>query len=208
MMKKKELILKAARELFNQNGFSNVTIRMIALKLNMSSGNLNYHFKKREAIFEALYFEMVLEFDTRVEALPVTEFSIKQIKDDISKSMERMIDYSFFWTDLYNLMSISEKVNLHFQKVYKTRIDGCLLLFEKLKEKDMMLNSSFETEYNLLAERMINHGNTWLYSNHIYTNDLSKRNIGYHRNILLSMLFPYLTLEGKKAFEIACPELF
>jgi AcrR family transcriptional regulator len=42
---------------------------MIALELNMSSGNLNYHFKKREDIFEALYFEMVLEFDERIESL-------------------------------------------------------------------------------------------------------------------------------------------
>ena len=58
MSKKKKLILEAARTLFNERGYSQVTIRMIALELNMSSGNLNYHFKKREDIFETLYFEI------------------------------------------------------------------------------------------------------------------------------------------------------
>ena len=70
MVKKKKLILEAARTLFNERGYSQVTIRMIAVKLNMSSGNLNYHYKKREDIFEALYFEMVSEFDERIKYLP------------------------------------------------------------------------------------------------------------------------------------------
>ena len=79
---------------------------MIALKMNMSSGNLNYHYKKREDIFEALYFEMVSEFDERVKKLTDIEISIEQIKIDIERSMERMLEYIFFWTDLYNLLSI------------------------------------------------------------------------------------------------------
>ena len=69
MSKKKKLILDTAKALFNEKGYHNVTIRMIALKMNMSSGNLNYHFKKREDIFEALYFEMVSEFDERIDLL-------------------------------------------------------------------------------------------------------------------------------------------
>ena len=46
-------ILNASKVLFNELGYSQVTIRMIALQLNMSSGNLNYHFKKRENIVKS-----------------------------------------------------------------------------------------------------------------------------------------------------------
>ena len=48
---------------------------MIAVELKISSGNLNYHFKNREDVLEALYFEMVSEFDSRVNQLGETEIS-------------------------------------------------------------------------------------------------------------------------------------
>ncbi|MEH6538233.1 MAG: TetR/AcrR family transcriptional regulator [Psychroserpens sp.] len=208
MSKKKKLILEAARTLFNEKGYHDVTIRMIALKMNMSSGNLNYHYKKREDIFEALYFEMVSEFDERINMLPNIEISIEQVKIDVERSMRRMLDYTFFWTDLYNLLSINDKVKEHFQEVYKKRIEGCFLLFKKMKEKDLMKDSSFELEYNFLAERMIHYGNTWLYSSSLYPNKLNSDNIDYHVNTFLSILFPFLTFQGKKEFQNLLPEFF
>jgi len=110
----KRKILSASRALFNQLGFSNVTIRMIALQLNMSSGNLNYHFKKREDILEALYFEMVEVFDVRIENLGKTKLSLATIKKDVELSMHRMVKYHFFWTDLYSLLRLNDKIRLHF----------------------------------------------------------------------------------------------
>lgn len=208
MLKKKKLILEAARTLFNDKGYNEVTIRMIALKMNMSSGNLNYHYKKREDIFEALYFEMVSEFDERINMLTNIEISLEQVKIDVERSMKRMLDYTFFWTDLYNLLSMNVKVQGHFQEIYKKRIEGCFLLFEKMKEKDLMNGSSFEFEYNFLAERMINYGNTWLYSSRLYPNKLNIYNIDYHVKTFLIMLYPFLTIQGKKEFENLLPELF
>lgn len=208
MSNKKKLILEAARTLFNEKGYSQVTIRMIASKLNMSSGNLNYHYKKREDIFHALYFEMASEFDERVNMFGNTEISIEQVKNDIERSMKRMFDYSFFWTDLYNLLSINGKVQEHFQEVYKKRINGCFFLFKKMKEKDLMKESSFEFEYNFLAERMIHYGNTWLYSSNLYSNKLHSANIDYHVYIYLSMLFPFLTFKGKSEFQSLLPKVF
>lgn len=206
MSEKKKLILEAAKALFNEKGYHNVTIRMIALKMNMSSGNLNYHYKKREDIFEALYFEMVSEFDERINELGNIEVSIEQVKIDLERSMKRMLDYTFFWTDLYNLLLVTTKVQEHFQEVYKKRIDGCFLLFKKLKEKDLMKDASFETEYVFLAERMINYGNTWLYSNSLYGSELKVSNMEHHVNMFLSMLFPFLTSKGKKECQNLCPD--
>jgi AcrR family transcriptional regulator len=93
-------ILNASKVLFNELGYSQVTIRMIALQLKMSSGNLNYHFKKREHILEALYFEMVEVFDQRINQLDEKSSSLCVIKQEIQGSMTRMMEYQFFWTDL------------------------------------------------------------------------------------------------------------
>lgn len=208
MNKKKKQILDAARNLFNEKGYHDVTIRMIALKLKMSSGNLNYHFKKREDIFEALYFEMVSEFDARVADLSEVEVSIPQIKMDVERSMKRMLDYTFFWTDLYHLLSISDKVKSHFHEVYKKRIAGCCLLFQKMKEKDLMVDASFAYEYSFLAERMINYGNTWLYSSRLYPKKDESLDLAHHVNVYLSILHPFLTKKGKEEFRKVLPKFF
>ncbi|MEZ5024060.1 MAG: hypothetical protein R2728_12535 [Chitinophagales bacterium] len=96
----------------------------------------------------------------------------------------------------------------HFQQVYKKRIEGCFLLFEKMKGKNLMKDSSFELEYNFLAERMINYGNTWLYSSSLYPDKLSSDNLDNHVNTYLSILYPFLTSQGKKEFKNVLPELF
>ncbi len=124
MPKTKKRILDAARTLFNEYGFSQVTIRMIALELDMSSGNLNYHFKKREDILEALYFEMVAVFDQRVEGVGASPITLETVKKDVGESLERMIAYRFFWTDLYYLLRRHPNIKKHFFKAAEARKKG------------------------------------------------------------------------------------
>ena len=75
----KEKILAAALKLFNEFGYSNVTIRMIASDLGISSGNLNYHFSNRIEILEALYFQMELVIDSRMDAAITRPYDIKTL---------------------------------------------------------------------------------------------------------------------------------
>ena len=57
-MKTAERILLVALTLFNERGERNVTAADIALELDMSPGNLYYHFKGKESIVIALYSQM------------------------------------------------------------------------------------------------------------------------------------------------------
>lgn len=201
MSSKKDLILYTSRQLFNEKGFYQVTIRMIANQLNMSSGNLNYHFKKREDIFEALYFEMVSEFDKRLIELPQTEISMRQIHQDMLASMQKMVHYTFFWTDLYQLLQISSKVNAHFQEVYIQRIKGCLYLFQQMQSLELLNVFQTEKDSKYLAERMVQYGNTWLYSSKLYDTEIKNEHIAHYANTLLSILTPYFTKKGKQQFD-------
>lgn len=201
MIKTKQRILNESKDLFNEHGYSQVTIRMIALKLQMSSGNLNYHFKKREEILEALYFEMVQEFDQRIEDLPQVEISLKQIKDTIHGSMERMIDYKFIWTDLFNILKSNKTIETHFSTVYQTRIKGNLFVFNQLHEIELMRTASFEKEYDMLAERMVIFGNTWIYNSELYRRKSTKHYLEDQVNSMLAILYPYLTAKGVQEFD-------
>ena len=160
MNKTKSRILDASRQLFNKKGFSDVTIRMIAAELNMSSGNLNYHYKKRKDILEALYFEVVAVFDQRIENLGKRQINLMTVKEDVISSLKRMIDYRFSWTDLYNLLRLNEKIKEHFLKVYGERKNGTRYLFEVLKSMNLMNEFKFNKERDFLIERMITYSNT------------------------------------------------
>jgi AcrR family transcriptional regulator len=175
---------------------------MIAMELEMSSGNLNYHFKKREAILEALYFEMTAVFDERMEQLENQQISLGMIQSDIKTSMERMVLYQFFWTDLYNLLMQNTAIKNHFQNAYKQRKEGYQLLFKMMIKANLLKKATFEKEYDFLAERMIGFSNTWLYTSSLYQKqEIDANFIDYQVTILLSMLFPYLTDLGKADFE-------
>lgn len=50
----RELIMDAARELFRENGYQNVSMRQIAQKLNYSHGSIYYHFKSKADLFYAM----------------------------------------------------------------------------------------------------------------------------------------------------------
>lgn len=197
----KQNILNAARTLFNTKGYSNVTIRMIAQNLNMSSGNLNYHFKKRKDILEALYFEMVETFDTRINTLENQVPTLHKMQIDIQSSMERMVDYKFFWTDLYNILSLSKKIKKHFNTVYDRRKKGLNFVLDSFIENSILKPFELNKERNFLIERMINFGNTWLYASALYEKKkFTTTYITSQTHTLMFLLYPYLTETGKAIF--------
>jgi AcrR family transcriptional regulator len=208
MNKTKQKILVASKQLFNEHGYSQVTIRMIALKLGISSGNLNYHFQKREDILEYLYFEMVFDFDQRIETLSEIEISFPQIRNDIQASMERMMNYKFIWTDLFNILKANDKISAHFNKVYPKRISGNAFLFDRLQKMQFMRTANFQNEYQILAERMVNFGDTWIYTSEVYNRSSSKKHLEGQVNAMLTIIYPYLTRKGVLELRKACPKLF
>ncbi len=209
MKNTRENILNTSKILFNELGYSQVTIRMIALQLKMSSGNLNYHFKKRENILEALYFEMVEVFDQRINELDEQSSSLKVIKQEIQKSMTRMVEFKFFWTDLFNLLKQNNNIRKHFEEAYQNRIKGHHFLLKMLRAKNLLQEPTFIKEHQFLIERMTDYGNTWLYASSLYEqNEITTIYIENQANILLSMYYPYLTDLGKEEFKELIPGYF
>ncbi len=206
MSKTKKKILESARSLFNKLGYSQVTIRMIAKDIGISSGNLNYHYKTRDSILEDLYFEMVTVFDARLADLGNQKFTIQSIKNDIESSMETMVRYQFFWTDLYNLLSQNKKIRDHFEDAYSKRKDGYRYLVRYLMDDGILSEPSDFARYEVLATLMIDFGNTWIYSSQLYNEKrISQDDISYQAYRLFLMMYPYLTKKGKAEFESIFP---
>jgi len=60
-MPRKEAILEAALQLFNENNTQSATTNHIAKSMGISPGNLHYHYKNREEIVRLLYMKLKQE---------------------------------------------------------------------------------------------------------------------------------------------------
>ena len=201
-------ILEVAKTLFNKFGIADVTLRQIALELKISQGNLNYHYKKREDILEALYFEMVTDFDARVNNLAVTKIDLAVIYQQSRVSMFQMAEYNFIWRDLSQLLRENDTILKHFTEVYQKRFLGYKYVFGLLVAAGEMRPSEVENEYDHLASRLISFSDFWLSSVALYQTPLTPATISEHHLILFETFYPYLTSIGQMAYRKVLDEAF
>ena len=119
-----------------------------------------------------------------------------------------MYEYRFFWTDLYNLLRINDKIKSHFLDVDSKRVGGYNFLFSSFVDMNILKPFELENEKDALIERMIAYSNTWLYHSFVYHDKIKKESIEIHAYRLLVMLFPYLTNMGKEQFKTLFSDFF
>ena len=101
-MSRKEAILNAALELFNETNTQSATTNHIAKAMGISPGNLHYHYKNREEIIRLLYKQLVDEMSLSVEALPRT---LQELLEHEKVLIQVQWKYRFFFKELLFLFS-------------------------------------------------------------------------------------------------------
>ncbi len=110
-MSRKEDILEAARELFNERGTQSSTTNHIAKAMGISPGNLHYHYKNREEIVRLLYIKMRKEMTTPVDELPKSIATLHEHEKVVTEIRWR---YRFFFKEMLSLFARdSELENLY-----------------------------------------------------------------------------------------------
>jgi AcrR family transcriptional regulator len=200
MKNTKEIILNTSLELFNSYGLSKVTLRTIAKKMEISQGNLNYHFKKRNDIIEELYFQLVKNIDKSMLDLQQSK-DVLQLMVDISQTiMSNFYEYRFFLLDFVQIMRENKKIKMHYSELTKLREQQFSMLFNLLIETDLMRNEVLPNEYKNLYKRFQILGDFWISDAEIANNKITKKTISIYSEILTQAIFPYLTIKGQKKY--------
>lgn len=92
-MSTKNRILDTALELFNAKGVHSVGVREIARALAISPGNLQYHFRRKEDLVEALIERMHLENTARMHLLPGQVLSFTTLADLMTRVMRNHLEH-------------------------------------------------------------------------------------------------------------------
>lgn len=97
-MSKKDQILSVAKDLFNLQGFASVNMHELAQKLDMSRGNLTYHFKNKDLLLAAIAQEMWSKLEVeqnKSRQLP----SFQNLHNEVQLLMRFQNEYEFIFLD-------------------------------------------------------------------------------------------------------------
>mgnify|MGYP000882750780 CR=1 FL=1 len=198
-MKTRDKILQTALNLFNQHGVPNVTLRRIAAELFISQGNLNYHFKHREDLIEALYFQLLEVFNEEKAKLDTAEINFQFVLDSTRSGMEALFRYRFLMIDFNQNMRENPKLHEQFIQLEEIRKQTYLHAFNLAIDAGIMRAPAFKGEYEGLNERIRVYSDYWIASAAVYKEPEETTVEKYH-NLLVEMFFPYFTKEAQREF--------
>ncbi|WP_343748398.1 TetR/AcrR family transcriptional regulator [Fluviicola sp.] len=198
-MKTRDKILETALNLFNEWGVPNVTLRKIAAAMFISQGNLNYHFKHREDIIEALYFQLFETFETEKARLENETIDLQFVLDAAKTGMEALFKYRFLMIDFNQNMRENPKLHKHFIQLEQMRKQTYLHAFNLAIQSGVMRAPAFETEYEGLNERIRVFSDFWIASAAVY-HEPPEQTVAKYHNLLVEMFFPYFTRESQREF--------
>ena len=101
-MKLKERILNKAVELFNEKGISSTSPNQIAAALNISSGNLTYHFKTKAVLVKEVYEKM--DEDSQDFIKLEGYLTLDDFRKIMSTFRDFMQKHNFFFQDLFFIL--------------------------------------------------------------------------------------------------------
>ena len=115
-----ERILEVTLELFNRFGEPNVSTTLISAELNISPGNLYYHYPAKDELINALFNRYEQDLNTLLNAAD----DIANVEDAwffLHSLFELIWRYRFLYRDLNDLLSKNRRLETHFQWALKNK---------------------------------------------------------------------------------------
>ena len=156
----RERILAEALRLFNERGESHVTTGIIAGELEMSPGNLYYHFRNKEQIVEQLF----ARFEERIDVAPGATTEGPGAIEDLWLYLHLMLEgiwaYRFIYRNLDDLAARNRRLRERFNRIVDRKIGAMASLCESLVRARAMRASP--AEIRALADNVLVVATYWL----------------------------------------------
>ncbi len=195
----RERILETSLRLFNDFGEPNVTTSVIADEMNISPGNLYYHFHNKDEILETIFAAFEREIEETLAAPTRRPADVEDIWLFLHLLFEQIWKYRFFYRDLNDLLTRNRVLETHFKQILAHKVRTATTLCEGLVSAGGMRASSSE-ELRALATNMTVIATYWL--SFEYACDprgkLESGRIGRGVYQVMAMISPFLLGESRE----------
>lgn len=137
-MKTRDRILDVALNLFNDEGEAAQTAVDIANALDMSPGNLYYHFKGKEPIIEALFDRFEEEMQIILGGSPGAVTSIEDNWVFIYIVLEEIYDFRFFYRNIGDMMERYPNMAARFRRILALKRKAIFEVLGALEKRDIV----------------------------------------------------------------------
>lgn len=156
----RQRILDCALAMFNAQGEPNVTTNHIADELEISPGNLYYHFRNKDDIIEQLFGR----YEERIgAAMTVPDGRLPDLEDiwlQMHLVFECIWDYRFLYRDLVDILSRNRRLRLRFARILKRATENATTVIRGLAQAGILRASVAEME--ALATNILILATFWL----------------------------------------------
>jgi AcrR family transcriptional regulator len=140
----RERILATSLALFNRFGEPHITTADIADEMNISPGNLYYHFRNKDDIIGELFGALEANVAPLLTAPPDREPGVEDLWLLLHLLFERMHEYRFFYRDLDEITSRNRRVARRFASLMQGGVDTVVELCRGLVRAGAMHASERE----------------------------------------------------------------
>ncbi len=140
-----ERILEVTLELFNRFGEPNVSTTLISAELNISPGNLYYHYPAKDELINSLFDR----FETALNELLNASDGVRDVEDAwffMHSLFELIWQYRFLYRDLNDLLSKNRRLETHVQAMLKNKTRSVRAMLDGMSRSGAIRIDSREAE--------------------------------------------------------------
>jgi AcrR family transcriptional regulator len=189
----RERILEVSLGLFNSQGEPNVTTSAIADEMNISPGNLYYHFRNKDDIVNALFERYEREIDTLLDLPAQRPADVEDAWLFLHLVFETIWRHRFVYRDLTDLLTRNRRVETHFKGILDRKTRAARSLCDGLAATGQLQATDFEID--ALATNMVVVATWWLSYEYV-RNARRFGEPGYEAAALARGVFQVLALTG------------
>ena len=193
-----ERILGESLRLFNERGEAHVTTGMIAAALDMSPGNLYYHFRNKDQIVERLFRRFAERVDLDPPAVADAGSAIEDLWLYLHLMLETIWEFRFLYRNLDDLLARNRRLRDPFNRILDRKRDVVVGLCEGLARAGAMRASA--EEIRVLAANVLVVATYWLNFQALRgrRDAVSAQDLGQGAYQVLALVSPYLQGEARE----------
>ncbi len=199
-IKRRDLILQTALDLFNEQGVSDISSRHISEVMGISYGNLTYHFPKKDDIIMALFQQMQKELDMQFENVQKEIFELDYMLESLRHLLQVFHKYKFFFLGFAKLNRQLDEFKGYAQLDFNKRKVLLTSIFNALIARGDLKPEKFEGHYESFIHGLLMLFNSWMADAEFFYQGQEEDKLDFYLEILYSFMRPSLTKQGLKAF--------
>lgn len=202
-MKTREKILLVSLSLFNDEGEANVTTVDIANELDISPGNLYYHFRGKEEIIEELFSAFELELSDILDAPLQQGLSPQDAWFYLYIVFEQLFKHRYLYRNLNDILQRYPDLDKRFRRLLDLKLRAAQAVAEELVASGILDGST--TPVARLCDNVVLNLTFWLNYDSLRKSDCGDE-ITIHRGVfhLMSLVAPYLTPDFRYFYDECC----